>query len=170
MNKDATYWINKLNLKEHPEGGYFVETHVSDKTITSPEYDGTRCAFTAIYYLLVGEQFSSFHLMKSDELWHFCAGSTLTLHVIGTGGELCDIRLGQKIDNGEKFQAVVKSGSWFAASVDDTTSYSLVGCIASPGFDYLDWRLGDAETLIKLYPRHKLTIDKYTRKSSHPNT
>jgi hypothetical protein len=50
----------KLNLKEHPERGYFVETHVSDKTITPPEYDGTQCAFTAICYLLVGEQFSSF--------------------------------------------------------------------------------------------------------------
>jgi predicted cupin superfamily sugar epimerase len=169
LNKDATYWINKLNLKEHPEGGYFVETVVSDKTITSPEYDGTRSAFTAIYYLLVGEQFSSFHTMRSEELWHFCAGSTLTLHIIETDGELHEIRLGPNVDNGEKFQTAVKSGSWFAASVDDTTSYSLVGCIASPGFDYQDWRLGDAEALTKLYPRHKSTIEKYTRKSSHPN-
>ena len=169
MNKDATYWVNKLNLNEHPEGGYFVETATSEKTIISPEYNGIRCAFTAIYYLLVGEQFSSFHTMRSDELWHFCTGSTLTLHIIETDGELDEIRLGQNVDNGEKFQAVVKSGSWFGASVDDTTSYSLVGCIVSPGFDYQDWRLGDAEALIKLYPWHKSTIEKYTRKSSRPN-
>lgn len=162
MNKDAIYWINKLNLKEHPEGGYFTETYVSNLLITSPEYDGLRYACTAIYYLLEGKQFSSFHTMKSDELWHFCAGSSLTLHIIGTGGELSNIRLGKNIDNEERFQAVVKSGHWFAASVDDSTSYSLVGCIVSPGFDYRDWKLGNAQTLIKLYPQHKSTIERYT--------
>jgi hypothetical protein len=35
LNKDAIYWINKLNLKEHPEGGYFTETYVSNLLITS---------------------------------------------------------------------------------------------------------------------------------------
>jgi uncharacterized protein len=170
LDKDATNWINKFNLKEHPEGGYYVETYISDKLVTLPSYDGPRYACTAIYYLLLGEQFSSFHTMKSDELWHFCAGSTLTLHIIGDDeGELHEIQLGKNIDNGEKFQVIVKSGSWFAASVNDSTSYSLVACIVSPGFDYQDWRLGDAEELIKLYPRHKSTIEKYTRKSSHPN-
>jgi predicted cupin superfamily sugar epimerase len=77
--------------------------------------------------------------------------------------ELFNIRLGKNIDNEERFQYVVKSGHWFAASVDDVTSYSLAGCIVSPGFDYQDWRLGDADVLIKLYPQHKSTIEKYTR-------
>jgi predicted cupin superfamily sugar epimerase len=98
----------------------------------------------------------------------FLAGSTLTLHVIYDDGELHEIQLGKNIDNGEKFQVIVKSGSWLAASVNDSTSYSLVACIISPGFDYQDWTLGDAE-LIKLYPRHKSTIEKYTRNSSHAN-
>jgi predicted cupin superfamily sugar epimerase len=75
-------------------------------------------------------------------------------------------KVGKNIDNEERFHSVVKSGSWLAASVDDVTSYSLVGCIVSPGFDYQDWRLGDVESLIKLFPQHKLTIEKYTRKSS----
>ena len=51
------------------EGGYFTETYVSNLLITSPEYYGPRYACTAIYYLLEGKQFSSFHTMKSDELW-----------------------------------------------------------------------------------------------------
>jgi hypothetical protein len=107
--------------------------------------------------------------MRSDELWHFCAGSTLTLHVIGDDGELHEIQLGKSIDNGEKFQVIVKSGSWFAASVNDSTSYSLVACIVSPGFSYQDWTLADAEALIKLYPRHKSTIEKYTKGTFHPD-
>jgi uncharacterized protein len=169
LDKDATYWINKFNLKEHPEGGYFVETYVSDKLVTLPGYDGPRYACTAIYYLLLGEQFSSFHTMKSDELWHFCAGSTLTLYIIGDNGELRKIQLGKNIDNGEKFQVIVKSGCWFAASVNDSTSYSLVACVVSPGFSYQDWRLADAEALIKLYPQHKSIIEKYTQNTFRPN-
>jgi predicted cupin superfamily sugar epimerase len=163
LNKDANYWINKLNLREHAEGGYFTETYVSDMLITSPKYDGPRYACTAIYYLLVEDQFSSFHTMRSEELWHFYAGSSLTLHIIGTDREIYNVKLGKNIDNEEKFLAAVKSGSWFAASVDDTTSYSLVGCIISPGFDYQDWKLGNVEALTKLYPQHKSTIEKYTR-------
>ena len=129
-----------------------------------PEYDGPRHACTAIYYLLTGELFASFHKMKSDELWHFYAGSSLTLHIIETGsGRLRQVTLGANIDNGESFQVVVNSGSWFAASINGHDSYSLVGCTVSPGFDYHDWELADTETLVQMYPAHKLIIEKYSR-------
>jgi len=170
LKKGEAYWISKLNLQKHPEGGYFTETYKSEEFVNLPEYHGPRHACTAIYYLLVGDKFSSFHTMKSDELWHFYAGSSLTLHIIETDGRLNEVRLGENSDNGERFQAVVKSGCWFAASVDDHNSYSLVGCTVSPGFDYHDWKLGDIETLTKLYPKHKSIIEKYTRKSSSPDT
>ena len=164
MKRDALYWINKLNLKEHLEGGYFVETYKSSKLVDIPEYDGPRHACTAIYYLLTGELFASFHKMKSDELWHFYAGSSLTLHIIETGsGRLRQVTLGANIDNGESFQVVVNSGSWFAASINGHDSYSLVGCTVSPGFDYHDWELADTETLVQMYPAHKLIIEKYSR-------
>jgi uncharacterized protein len=103
LNKDAIYWINKLNLREHPEGGYFTEIYVSDMLITSPKYDGPRYACTAIYYLLVEDQFSSFHTMRSDQLWHFYAGSSLTLHIIGTDRELYNVKLGKNIDKKRNF-------------------------------------------------------------------
>jgi uncharacterized protein len=163
LNKDAAYWINNLNLGEHPEGGYFIETYKSDKLLNLSEYDGPRHVCTGIYYLLIGEQFSSFHVMKSDEIWHFCTGSTLTLHIIEADGRLHQVILGTNIDDGETFQAVVKSDSWFAASINDKNSYSLVSCIVSPGFDYRDWKLGDRETLERMYPQHKSIIEKYTR-------
>jgi predicted cupin superfamily sugar epimerase len=163
LNQQAIYWINKLNLQEHPEGGYFVETYKSEKFVNLPEYNGPRHACTAIYYLLTGEQFSSFHRIKSDEIWHFYVGSSLSLYTIETDGKLNQVRLGTDIDNGEKFQAVLKSGSWFAASVVDHHSYCLVGCTVSPGFDYHDWELGNVEMLTKTYPQHKSIIEKYTR-------
>jgi predicted cupin superfamily sugar epimerase len=100
--------------------------------------------------------------MKSDELWHFYAGSTLSLHIIRRDGSLIEVRLGTDIDKSETFQTVVKSGSWYAASINNPNSYSLVGCTASPGFDYRDWKLGDVKMLTKMYPQHRSIIEKYT--------
>jgi predicted cupin superfamily sugar epimerase len=157
------YWISKLSLERHPEGGYFVETYRSDTILNLPEYDGPRHVCTAIYYLLVGEQFSSFHEMKSDEIWHFYTGSSMKLHIIEADGTLKEVILGTNIENGETFQAIVKSGSWFAASVKDPNSYALVGCTVSPGFNCHDWKLGDRDRLAKMYPQHKLIIEKFTR-------
>jgi predicted cupin superfamily sugar epimerase len=88
LNKDAQNWISKLNLEEHPEGGYFVETYKSEKFVNLPEYNGPRNSCSAIYYLLMEDQFSSFHIMKSDDLWHFYAGSSLTLYIIETDERL----------------------------------------------------------------------------------
>ena len=88
MNKHAEYWINKLCLQKHPEGGYFVESYRAEKVVTLPEYDGPRHACSAIYYLLEGDQFSSFHALKSDQAWQIYAGSSLTLHIIETDGRL----------------------------------------------------------------------------------
>jgi predicted cupin superfamily sugar epimerase len=163
LGKDAQYWIDKLHLEEHPEGGYFVETYRSEKFINLPDYCGPRNTYSAIYYLLEGDQFSAFHKLKSDELLHFYDGSSMILHIIETDGRLNEVRLGPDIDNRETFQTVVKSGSWFAASIDKRSSYSLVGCTVSPGFDYNDWKLGDMEALAKTYPKHKSIIEKYTR-------
>jgi uncharacterized protein len=165
LNQSATSWINKLNLQEHPEGGYFIETYKSEKTMNMEGYEGLRPVTSAIYFLLAGEQFSSFHRMKSDELWHFYAGSSLTLHIIESGsGRLKELKLGADVDKGESFQIIVKSSSWFAASIVDHDSYSLVGCTASPGFDYRDWELGDMKILAGTYPQHKAIIEKYARR------
>ena len=105
--------------------------------------------------------------MKSDEIWHFYIGSSLTLYIIEPNGRLRLVRLGHNIDKGHTIQATVKSGCWFAAAVDNHNSYSLVGCTVSPGFDYKDWKLGDMKTLTKLFPQHKSLITKYTRPSSY---
>ena len=166
MIKQAKYWIEKLNLRQHPEGGFFIETYRSQRHLNLPEYDGPRSACTAIYYLLIGDEISFFHRIMSDEIWHFYAGSSLSLHVIEEEEEdtkLTEIRLGSNIDNNEKFQAVIKSGSWFAASVINCDSYSLVGCTVSPGFDYRDWQLGELQTMKRLYPQYKSIVEKYAK-------
>jgi hypothetical protein len=73
---------------------------------------------TAIYYLLSADEFSAFHSLKSDELWHFYCGTALTIHIIDQNGEYSAIRLGSDFDRGEVFQAVVEAGCWFGAAVE----------------------------------------------------
>lgn len=101
--------------------------------------------------------------MKSDEIWHFYSGSSLTLHIIDAKGKLKKSVVGPKFDAGEQFQVTVKSDCWFAASVNKKKSYSLVGCTVSPGFDYKDWKIGNRKKLTEIYPQHKDIIERFTK-------
>lgn len=159
--------IEKLSLQPHPEGGFFREIYRSIDEIKKnglpDRYKTDRNAGTSIYYMLEGEQFSSFHKLKSDETWHFYIGSPIILHLISRKGEYSKIILGQKILEDELFQFTIINGTWFAAEVKDKKSYSLVGCAVYPGFDFADFEMGDKEKLIKQFPQHKELIDKFTR-------
>lgn len=156
----AQDWVKRLGLKKHPEGGYFRETFRSQIQVSAPGFSGGRSASTAIYYLLKSGQFSAFHRIKSDELWHLYAGSPLVLQVID-GGHLKTVTVGR--GKGHEPQAVVKAGCWFAASVSKPSSYSLAGCTVAPGFEFADWEMGTREDLLKEYPAHRGTIGRYTR-------
>ena len=167
-NKKAQYLKERLDLSELPgEGGYYKETYRSDKTIILPsETDGERSISTSIYYLLDGAQFSAFHRLKSDEIWHFYIGSSVTLYIINKMENLSEVKLGSNIEKGELFQIQVRAESWFAATVNDISSYALIGCTVSPGFDYLDFELGDRKKLIERYPQHRSIIEKLTTSAS----
>lgn len=80
------YWIEKLNLQPHPEGGYFKETYRSELLESFEEINGIRNVSTGIYFLLTKGNFSAFHRIKSDEMWHFYDGSPVSIHVIEPQG------------------------------------------------------------------------------------
>ena len=159
--------IQKLNLQEHPEGGYFKETYRSVGEISLDDledgYAGKRNYSTAIYFLLTSNNFSAFHRVRQDEFWHFHTGSPLELHMISEEGNCSSIIIGNNLEKDETPQFVVPGGHWFAASVIGKDSYSLVSCTVSPGFDFEDFELADGEKLIERYPEHKEIIKRFTR-------
>ena len=159
MNKDAARLIKRLGLEKHPEGGYFKQTYTADTIVNVAGYDGPRHISTGIYYMLVADQFSAFHRIRSDELWHHYTGGSLTLYAIDNG-KLSEIKMGKS--RGEAPQVAIKANTWFAASLNDKKSYCLLGCTVSPGFDYRDWELGRRNELVKMYPQHTTLIDRYT--------
>lgn len=164
---DAAYWIHKLALSPHPEGGYYrriyVSPHQIDQNGLPQGYEGARPLLTAIYYLLPGTEFSALHRLKSDELWHFYGGSSLTLHVIDDQAQYREFKLGSDPELGQVFCALTQAGWWFGASVDDPNGYSLVGCCVSPGFNFTDFELGERAELLVYYPQHQRLIERLTR-------
>jgi hypothetical protein len=126
-------------------------------------FSGARAVSTAIYFLLEGKNFSAFHRLRSDEIWHFYAGETLVVHVIHPDGKYSRILLGCDPEAGQVLQAVVPAGCWFASHVADWKSFAVVGCTVAPGFDFEDFEVGKREELLSLYPQHRELIERLTR-------
>jgi len=168
MVKDAQYWIRKLNLTRHPEGGYYKESYRADELIPlgglPQRFTQEHCFSTAIYFLLESGDFSALHRIKSDEIWHYYFGSSLTLYSIDSDGMLFKIRLGPDLDNGQIFQAHIKAGNWFGAKVNDHDSYTLVGCTVAPGFEFGDFKLAKRSNMLAQFPRHQQIIKELTRR------
>ena len=164
MNQKAKYYIQKLQLNKHPEGGYYREIYRSGEMISidAPKKNLKRNVSTSIYFLLEGPQVSKFHRLNSDELWHFYDGSSVKIYVIDERGRLTEIILGKKTENGEVFQTVIKKNIWFAAEVINKRSFALIGCTVSPGFDFSDFELASRDSLLEKYPKHKELIFKFT--------
>lgn len=156
--KSAEYYIKNLDMEKHIEGGYFKESFLS--------VDEVRCdkkLWSSIYFLLKTGEVSNFHRLKSDELWYYHDGEALTIYMISPEGELITSQLGNNIEKGERPQVLVPKGYIFGSSMNND-GYALVGCMVSPAFEYSDFELFDREYLLNLYPEHKETIIKLTRK------
>ena len=167
MDKNAQYWIDRLSLSPHPEGGYYRVTYQSVLTIVQDAlpsaFHGNRSASTAIYFLLAQKDFSAFHRIASDELWHFYAGSALVVYVIDPEGNYSELHLGDVFEAGEVFQAVVKAGCWFASRLKNPAGFALVGCTVAPGFDFADFEMAKRSDLVATYPKHRKLIEELTR-------
>jgi predicted cupin superfamily sugar epimerase len=167
LEKTSQYWIEKLRLEAHPEGGYFRQTYRAETTIAREAlpagFRGARAASTAIYFLLEGENFSAFHRLRSDEVWHFYAGSAVAVHVIDRAGGYSSILLGGDPEAGQVFQAVVRAGCWFASHVADWKSFAVVGCTVAPGFEFEDFEMGRRESLAEEFPQHRGVTGRLTR-------
>jgi predicted cupin superfamily sugar epimerase len=158
--------ITRYQLQLHPEGGYFREVYRSNEMIPAVglpgRFDGQRPFSTAIYFLLEGNQYSAFHRIKSDECWHFYAGTGIHIYVLfpNGGGEV--LKLGDDGNTGYSFQQVVPAGCWFASKPVHENGYSFVGCTVAPGFDFADFALAKKEELVKEWPRYTSWINMLT--------
>ncbi|MBP2666235.1 MAG: hypothetical protein H6Q76_1215 [Firmicutes bacterium] len=149
---DAEYFIEKLGLEPHIEGGYCKELYQNSRRFDDRPISST------IYYLLKSGQVSKFHRLKSDELWFYHCGSPMLVHEINSAGELSTTRLGLRVEHGYQPQILVSGDTVFGAEVAETDSFCLVSCMVSPGFDYRDFELFSSEALSRIFPQHQTLI------------
>lgn len=153
----AEDFIKNLDMTAHPEGGFYKEGFASEQKIGE-----LRKLWTSIYFLLRDGEVSNFHRLKSDEMWYYHAGASLTIYMINEEGKLITEELGLDIEHGEKPQVLVPKGYIFGSAMNKE-GYSLVGCMVSPGFNFEDFELFQREELLQKYPEYKEEIFKLTR-------
>jgi predicted cupin superfamily sugar epimerase len=161
-------YVQLLGLAPHPEGGFYREMYRSPTVVQAQHlpkrFEGPRNMATAIYYLLSADDFSVFHSLGSDELWHFYDGDPLTIHVLHPTGRRYDkIVMGRDADKGQRFQAAIPAGTWFACRVEAPGKFALCGCTVAPGFNVEDFIMADADLLVEAFPEHADLIRQFTR-------
>ncbi|MFL5712985.1 MAG: cupin domain-containing protein [Chloroflexota bacterium] len=121
---------DRLGMRAHPEGGWYVETWQP----TAP--DGSRGPGSAILFLLAAGERSHWHRLDADEIWQWSAGDDLELRT-WTEGEatIASARLGGNVTTGETVvQALVPARAWQSART--LGEWTLVGCIVAPAFEF----------------------------------
>lgn len=173
-NKQVTDWIKVLNLKPHPEGGFYSETYRNDDQCSLERYNKQiRSCSTAIYYLLKSPESptSRFHRIKSDEMWHFYQGLPVIIHVLDEEkSSHSEFILHNNLDvNTEaRPQYLIPHDKWFAAEIlpinnpEEYDDYALCGCTVSPGFDYQDFEIAKRSYLISKFPNLTELITRLT--------
>jgi predicted cupin superfamily sugar epimerase len=163
----ADQLIALLDLKPHPEGGYYIETYRSSETISEEalpsRYKGRRCFGTAIYYLLTAQTFSAMHRLWSDEIFHFYSGDPVEMLQLSPDGSGRVAILGSDILNGMQPRVVVHRGVWQGARLLKGGKFALLGTTVSPGFEFADYESGHRDELIKSYPQFRELIIALTK-------
>ncbi len=134
--ESAAKLIERLALQPHPEGGWYREVHRAAERVETSR--GARAALTAIYYLLEQEQTSRWHVVGSDEVWHFYAGAALELLAYAPRSRNLQRQVLGAPSAAQEPIGIIAAGVWQAAR--SLGAYSLVGCTVGPGFEFMDFR------------------------------
>lgn len=138
MADRAAHLIDALELEPHPEGGHYREVYRSPDRVTTASR-GDRPAVTTIYFLLTAGECSRWHVVQSDEIWHYYEGDPLELLILDPATTEVERVILGPFDTGQEPVHVVPAGQWQAAR--PAGAYTLVGCSVGPGFEFADFRL-----------------------------
>ena len=143
----AAELIAALGLQPHPEGGHYGEVFRSALPVQTADGRPVRVALTSIDFLLQPGQFSAWHRVASDEVWHLLEGPSLRLWLAPP-----DLSAFSHVDLGpvaaqRRPRHVVPAGWWQAAEPLD--GYAYVGATVGPGFDFADFTFGRDDAALR---------------------
>jgi predicted cupin superfamily sugar epimerase len=126
-----------LQLQPHPEGGFYREVFRSRHEVKPDDAREPRSALTTIDFLLARGQFSAWHRVASDEVWHLLEGESLRLWLMPPAlDRVMAVDLGA-VAASRMPRHVVPAHWWQAA--EPLADYAFVGATVGPGFDFADF-------------------------------
>ena len=143
----AAELISLLRLQPHPEGGHYGEVYRSEHLVQSRDERPPRPALTTIDFLLAAGQFSAWHRVRSDEVWHLLEGGTLRLWLAPpdlsafTAVDLCAA-------SAQGAPRHVVPADWWQAA-EPLGDYAYVGATVGPGFDFADFSFGREDPALR---------------------
>ncbi|MDZ4838823.1 MAG: cupin domain-containing protein [Bacteroidota bacterium] len=161
--------IKKFTMQPHPEGGWYTETYRSQGIHPNDfmqQFPAGMNYSTAIYYLLERGQYSTFHKIKSDEMWHHYSGEDLHIHCLDPQSGNYELKvLGSlySANNNAQPQHWVPANVWFASEPAPTAEYVLTGCTVSPGFNFSCFEIAKRQDLIRTFAEHTALITRLTQ-------
>ena len=162
----AEEWIEALQLKPHPEGGFYREVYRSMSEVEADalpdRFKTPRVHSTSIYFLLRAGDVSRLHRIRQDEIWHFHDGDGAIVHRIDADGHSTRHALGRDPNAAQSPQVVIPAGEWFGGEVAPGGSFVLVGCTVAPGFEFEDLEMADRAELSARFPQHAELIERLT--------
>jgi len=164
---DAEQIIEFFGMRPLPEeGGFYVETYRCREKIEQlalpKRYTSDRNFGTAILYLLTPDTFSALHRVKSDEIFHFYLGDSVTMLQLHPDGASDIITLGHDILNGQRVQVAVPRGSWQGCFLNKSGKFALMGTSVAPGFEPDDFEPAQRQDLLQQYPNQRDLIIQLT--------
>ncbi|MEP7001868.1 MAG: cupin domain-containing protein [bacterium] len=140
MQQRAAELIATLDLRPHPEGGFYREVFRSESHVVRAGDNAERAGLTTIYFLLPRGTISRLHQVDSDEVWHLYEGGPLELFNVNPAGNTVTRHRLEPLDKGSGAPVcVIPAGHWQAAR--SLGAYTLVGCTVGPGFEFTDFRM-----------------------------
>ncbi|WP_164479177.1 cupin domain-containing protein [Nakamurella antarctica] len=137
-----------LGLEPLPgEGGLYRRTFV-----------GVNCS--AIFFMVIGDDFSALHRLPASELYVYQAGAPLDLLLIDNDGPRVLV-LGPDPSVGHHLQIEVPPHCWQGSS--SLGEWTLVTTVVSPEFKWEMLELGDRKKMIGAYPEAAARITELTR-------
>ncbi len=136
--------IESLQLEPHPEGGFYREMHRASSLVKEAN-GSTKNAYSSIYYLLSGNDFSAWHRIQSDETWFFHLGCDIAIHYFDDQAMLKTVQIGLE---SMQFQVTILAGTWFAAKPVQADAFCLVSCVVGPAFTFTEFEMGKRQLLL----------------------
>jgi len=149
MHPRAAALVQALSLQPHPEGGWYGEVFRSPQAVQTADGRPPRRALTTIDFVLAAGQFSAWHRVRSDEVWHLLEGDGLRLWLAPPDlshfeavelGPVGAVGAPDAVDAGLRPRHVVPADWWQAA--EPLGAYAYVGATVGPGFDFADFSFG----------------------------